>query len=111
MCMEYRDGTFSENFEQSEIFARLQQEFDRDPFRLKALHVGTEDELNELKSWKPELESQDLQSQIDELKEQLKELAPTKSQFIHIPTLEEREAFEKFNKENNEHRNNSIRFL
>ncbi len=91
--LEFRDGEFSENMDIERAMAKFQNALEEDPFNLKALHVGTPEELDDIRkrpTFKLDEESQDLQSQIDDLKEQVKELKPVKSQYIHIPTDQER---------------------
>lgn len=102
--LEYRDGHFSENMDIESAIAKFQNAltedpFGEDPFIIRALHVGTEDELNEIRNrgkFKLELpkDTGSLQSQIDELKEQFKEMKPVKSLYIHIPTDQERKALQ-----------------
>ena len=91
--LEYRNGEFSENMDLESAMEKFQNALTEDPFTLKALHVGTEDELNEIrigKAYHPGLDKGDLQTQIDDLKEQLEAMKPVKSSFIHIPTDQER---------------------
>ena len=97
MSIEYRGGTFSKNMPIMEAFKYFEKEMVRCPDQLKALHVGTEEELDELKesqTWKPEEKEQKLQEQIDELKLAVEDLKPVKSRYIHIPTDQERKALQ-----------------
>ncbi len=95
--LEYRNGEFSENMDIEKAFKKFQNALEEDPFTLKALHVGSEDELNEIrlrKAYHPESDKGDLQAQIDDLKETLEAMKPVKSSYIHIPTDQERKALQ-----------------
>lgn len=96
--LEYRNGEFSENMDLESAMEKFQNALTEDPFTFKALHVGTEDELNEIRRgsvYPPEEEKgEDLQSQIDDLKAAVEDLKPVKSSLIHIPTDQERKALQ-----------------
>ena len=92
--LEYRNGEFSENMDIESALAKFQNALTEDPFTLKALHVGTEEELNEIrlrKAYHPESDKGDLQAQIDDLKETLEAMKPVSSPYIHILSEQERE--------------------
>lgn len=95
--LENRNGEFSENMDIENAMAKFQNALTEDPFTLKALHVGTEEELDEIRrgyKYHPESDKGDLQVQIDDLKEQLEAMKPVKSSFIHIPTYQERKVLQ-----------------
>ena len=96
--LEHRDGHFSENMDIENAMAKFQHALTEDPFTLKALHVGNDDELDAVRNFRNicdlEPDKEDLQSQIDDLKKQVKELKPVKSQYIHIPTDQERKVIQ-----------------
>ncbi len=94
--LEYKDGRFSENMDIEKAFSKFQNAMEEETFPFKALHVGSEEELNDIRKKKSfsmmdeHAHTKDFQTQIDDLKEQLAELNPVKSQYIHIPTDQER---------------------
>ncbi len=96
--LEYKDGHFSENMTLEKAFSRFQQEAGKEDFSLRALYFGTPEELDDIRKKKSfsimdeHAHTKDFQTQIDDLKEQLAELKPVKSQYIHIPTDQERKA-------------------
>ena len=102
VMLEYRDGRFSENMDIESAMTKFRKaisddQFGEDPFTIRALHVGTEEELNEIRlreAYHPESDKVDLQTQINDLKEQLEAIKPVKSSFIHIPTDQERKALQ-----------------
>ena len=105
MTIEYRDGSFSENMPVDEALEKFQKQLidaQNEDLRRhvegkqpRALHIGTDEELNKLKtkslSWIPPEEKQelDLQAQIDELREKVESLELPKSNLIEIPTKEQ----------------------
>lgn len=101
MSIEYRDGRFSKNMPLDEAIRRFQGESEREPEYLKALHIGTEEELNDLKSrsiWNMIEEDEkevDLQSQINELRGRVDAMEQSKSTLIEIPTQEQIRQFVK----------------
>jgi len=103
MSIGYKDGSFSENMPVDEALEKFKKQLFEaqsedmlrhiDGKRPKALHVGTEEELNDLKArsfWPQEEKPEsDLQAQIDELREKVELLEGSKSSVIEIPTKEQ----------------------
>jgi hypothetical protein len=94
--IERRDGTFSEFYEMDEFTKIMEKQVQRyqemikeiDPgFKplpeYKAFHFGTKQELEEIKGKKA------LQVQIDELKEEVEQLKPLKSDHVILPTQDD----------------------
>lgn len=83
MSVEYIDGSFSENMPAEEAFRQFAQAFEDGTAR--ALHVGTEVELNKIKK------KRSIEEELETLKMQVKALQepPTKSEHIVIPTKDE----------------------
>ncbi len=81
--IERRDGTFTENMTLENAFDMFKQQMEDEPSKFKALHVGSEKELDEVR------EKADMQTQLDKLSAKVDSIEKPKSDFIHIPTQEE----------------------
>ena len=97
--LEYRDGTFSPELPINEAFEKFWNELEEGK-DIKSLHVGTKEELEEIRNRKTfsvideHAHKGDLQAQIDDLKAAVEDLKPVKSSYIHIPTDQERKALQ-----------------
>lgn len=82
MSIEYRDGSFSENEPVEFATKKFFKELQLDDRGIKALHIGSEDELNRIKKKKK------LEAEIESLKERIEVLEEQKitSEVIVIPT-------------------------
>lgn len=83
MSVQYRDGSFSENMPIDEAFEEFTRAIRDETAR--ALHVGSEKELDHIKQKKK------LEDQVTELSERLEKLEqpPVKSSSVVIPTRDE----------------------
>ncbi len=93
MSIQYSDTHFSEIMPFDKAFARFQECLETG-IPVQALHVGT---IPEIKARQNEIiRRADMQQQIDDIKEQLKNMAisPT-PKLLHIPTVDDVERFAK----------------
>ena len=81
---ENRDGSFGPNENVSKLLDHLRQE---DLSKVKAIHFGTIDELEEIKKKKS------IENRVGELEDQFKSITQKKSDFIIEPTREEIKQF------------------
>lgn len=83
MSIEYKDGTFSNNMPINEAFEKFIESIDEGT--AKALHVGTNRELNEVKRKKS------IEDQIKDIDRRLSavEEDPVESEVLVIPTKDE----------------------
>jgi len=83
MSIEYIDGSFSENMPINDALKKLKDAIDDGSAR--ALHIGTEKELNAIKHRKSiEQELSDLKGRLEKLEE-----PPVESSTVVIPTRDE----------------------
>lgn len=87
MSTQYRDGTFSETLPLNEALPNFMKEMERNQNNLKAFHVGSFEEIEEVKT------KATLQSQIDLLAEKMESMEPITSDLIHIPNKKEVKQF------------------
>ncbi len=84
MSTQYKDGSFSETLKFKDALEYFQQEMETNHESVKALHVGTFDEIEEVKTEFEKVKKVDnMQTQIDELTKRLDSMEVPKSDIIY----------------------------